>query len=76
MVSPAITVVAQPALEMGRRAAALLLRRLADPLQPAIERLQPTLVVRGSTGPPKSLQIGAGTNFLDHVRLCGFVVTP
>jgi DNA-binding LacI/PurR family transcriptional regulator len=39
---------------MGRRAAALLLRRLADPLaEPAVERLQPTLVVRGSTGAPK-----------------------
>jgi LacI family transcriptional regulator len=54
MVSPPITVVAQPAVEMGRRAAALLLRRLADPAaEPAVERLQPSLVVRGSTGPPK-----------------------
>lgn len=54
MVSPAITVVAQPALEMGRRAAALLLRRLADPaVEPAVERLQPSLLVRGSTGPPR-----------------------
>jgi DNA-binding LacI/PurR family transcriptional regulator len=53
MVSPAITVVEQPAVEMGRRAAALLLRRLANPAAEAtVERLQPTLVVRGSTGPP------------------------
>jgi LacI family transcriptional regulator len=55
MVSPAITAVAQPALEMGRRAAALLLRRLGDPLAaPTVERLQPTLVVRGSSGAPKT----------------------
>ncbi len=52
MVSPAITVVAQPTDELGRRAARLLLRRLADPTcEPAVERLEPTLVVRGSTGP-------------------------
>jgi LacI family transcriptional regulator len=55
MVAPAITVVAQPAAEMGRRAAALLLRRLAgDRIEPTVERLQPTLVVRGSTGAPKT----------------------
>jgi LacI family transcriptional regulator len=54
MVSPAITVVAQPAVEMGRRAAALLLRRLASPAsEPAVERLQPSLLVRGSTGAPR-----------------------
>jgi LacI family transcriptional regulator len=52
MVSPGITVVAQPTEELGRRAAELLLRRLADPAcEPRVERLQPTLVVRGSTGP-------------------------
>jgi LacI family transcriptional regulator len=55
MVSPPITVVAQPAVEMGRRAAALLLRRLADRgAEPSVERLQPSLIVRGSTAPPKS----------------------
>jgi LacI family transcriptional regulator len=52
MVSPPITVVAQPTIELGRRAARLLLRRIDDPAAPpAIERLQPWLVVRGSTGP-------------------------
>jgi LacI family transcriptional regulator len=52
MVSPPITVVAQPTAELGRRAAQLLLRRLADPTcEPAVEQLEPTLVVRGSTGP-------------------------
>lgn len=54
MVDPGITVVAQPSLEMGRRAAQLLLRRAADPtVAPSVELLQPTLVVRGSTAAPK-----------------------
>jgi LacI family transcriptional regulator len=53
MVSPSITVVAQPTEELGRRAARLLLRRIDDPDSAhAVERLEPTLVVRGSTGPP------------------------
>ena len=53
MVSPGITVVAQPTIELGRRAAALLLRRFEQPETPAsVETLQPWLVVRGSTGPP------------------------
>jgi LacI family transcriptional regulator len=52
MVRPGITVVAQPTEELGRRAARLLLRRLADPTcAPKVEQLEPTLVVRGSTGP-------------------------
>jgi LacI family transcriptional regulator len=55
MVEPAITVVEQPTLELGRRAALLLLRRLDGPtLEPALEILQPRLVVRGSTGPARS----------------------
>jgi LacI family transcriptional regulator len=55
MVEPAITVVEQPTLELGRRAALLLLRRLDGPsLDPAVEILQPRLVVRGSTGPAHS----------------------
>jgi LacI family transcriptional regulator len=53
MVDPGITVVAQPSLEMGRRAAQLLLRRAEDPsCPPALEILEPALVVRGSTAPP------------------------
>jgi LacI family transcriptional regulator len=52
MVEPGITVVAQPTLELGRCAARLLLRRLVEPsIDPAVERLQPALIVRGSTGP-------------------------
>jgi DNA-binding LacI/PurR family transcriptional regulator len=50
MVTPGITAVAQPTLELGRRAASLLLRRLDDPGRPAsLEVLQPSLIVRGST---------------------------
>jgi LacI family transcriptional regulator len=53
MVEPGITAVAQPALEMGRRAAKLLLRRAAEPDCPrSVETLEPRLVVRGSTARP------------------------
>jgi LacI family transcriptional regulator len=53
MVQPAITAVAQPTFELGRRAALLLLRRLEEPARrQAVEVLQPTLVIRGSTGAP------------------------
>jgi LacI family transcriptional regulator, galactose operon repressor len=52
MVSPAITAVAQPTFELGRRAAGLLLRRLEEPGRlPALEVLQPSLILRGSTAP-------------------------
>ena len=51
MVQPAITAVAQPTFEMGRRAALLLLRRLEDPTcGRTVEVLEPQLVRRGSTG--------------------------
>ena len=53
MVDPGITAVAQPTLEMGRKAAELLLRRSADPAAArTVETLEPTLIVRGSTAPP------------------------
>jgi LacI family transcriptional regulator len=56
MVSPGITVVAQPTVELGRRAAELLLRRIAQPdSPPTVELLHPQLVVRGSTAPPPAL---------------------
>ena len=38
MVDPGLTAVAQPTLEMGRRAAELFLRRMGDPLLPAGRR--------------------------------------
>jgi LacI family fructose operon transcriptional repressor len=50
MVEPGITVVAQPTAEMGLRAARLLLSRFDEPgREPRVERLEATLVVRGST---------------------------
>jgi LacI family transcriptional regulator, galactose operon repressor len=55
MVNPAITAVAQPTVELGRRAADLLLRRIDDPdCEPRVDLLQPRLVVRGSTGAPSN----------------------
>jgi LacI family transcriptional regulator len=52
MVDPPITVVEQPTLELGRCAARLLLRRLNGATgEPTVECLEPTLIVRGSTGP-------------------------
>jgi LacI family transcriptional regulator len=53
MVSPAITTVAQPTVEMGRRAARLLLRRIERPgSEHVTEVLQPWLMPRPSSGPP------------------------
>jgi LacI family transcriptional regulator len=52
MVQPPLTAVRQPAFEMGRRAALLLLRRLGDgSAGRTVEVLEPELVVRGSTAP-------------------------
>jgi LacI family transcriptional regulator len=52
MVEPGITAVAQPAFEMGRRAALRLLERLDEPGgERAVDVLEPELVVRGSTAP-------------------------
>jgi LacI family transcriptional regulator len=52
MVDPGITVVAQPTVELGRRSAELLLRRIEEPGCPQAEEcLAPTLVVRGSVAP-------------------------
>lgn len=52
MVEPGITAVAQPTLEMGRRAAELLLRRAEQPqCPPVVACLEPRLVVRASVGP-------------------------
>jgi LacI family transcriptional regulator len=52
---PFLTVVAQPAVEMGRRAVAVLLERLANPGGPAQDVVLPTeLVIRRSSGGPVS----------------------
>jgi len=50
---PFLTVVAQPAFEIGRESVALLLDRLANPDGPTRDRILPTrLVVRRSSGGP------------------------
>lgn len=53
VVSPPLTVVAQPVYEIGVRACELLLRRIrGDAGKPATVRLSARLVERGSTAPP------------------------
>lgn len=53
--SPPLTTVRLPHYEIGARAAELLLERLRDPdAEPAQVMLEPDLVVRGSTAPPRS----------------------
>ena len=50
---PFLTVVAQPAFEIGRESVAMLLDRLADPAAPPRHLVLPTtLVVRRSSGGP------------------------
>jgi len=52
LVKPALTVVAQPTYAMGKKAAELLLQRIADPSRPPQEiLLQPTIQVRESSCP-------------------------
>ncbi|MFN8200663.1 substrate-binding domain-containing protein [Nakamurella multipartita] len=47
-----LTSVDTATIEVGRRAARALVRRMADPARPATEQpLRPTLRVRGSTAP-------------------------
>ncbi len=54
ILKPGITAVAQPTADIGRAAADLLLERLAGTRtgEPVVVRLQPRLVVRGSTAAP------------------------
>lgn len=52
MVQPGITTVAQPSEELGARAAALLLNRMAKPGRPRTTRLDCPLIQRGSTARP------------------------
>ena len=51
---PFLTVMAQPAYQMGQRATELLLTRLAGegPVQPQEIVLEPQMIIRQSTGPP------------------------
>jgi LacI family transcriptional regulator len=50
---PPLTTIRIPHYEIGARAAALVLERLGDPIiEPVTLKLEPELVVRGSTAPP------------------------
>ena len=54
MVEPELTAVRQPVYDMGRRAAGMLLERVErGPGRTQTHILQPELVVRGSTAPPR-----------------------
>lgn len=53
ILNPPLTVIAQSTIEIGNRAAKLLLERIENPaLAPRTELLATTLIVRGSSGPP------------------------
>lgn len=52
-ITPPLTVVKQPAYEMGRKAADLFFKRVADPTRKPLEVvLDPQLIIRESTAPP------------------------
>jgi LacI family transcriptional regulator len=54
---PGLTAIAQPFVEMGRRAVELLLARMADPAAPQVTvRLPPAFVHRDSCGCPDRLR--------------------
>jgi len=50
---PSLTTIRQPLKLMGSTAAAALLRRMANETLPATIQVQPELVVRESSGPPR-----------------------
>ena len=54
MVTPQLTTIRQPLLELGKRAAALLMDKIEDVGPVRGWLAEPELVVRGSTGPPES----------------------
>ena len=62
MIEPFLTVVAQPAYEIGQRAAELLLDRLAGegPPEPQEILLPTELIVRRSSGPPPAVERASG----------------
>lgn len=54
MVSPPVTTVSQHTVAMGQRCAELLLARMADGGRARTVRVPPTLLVRGSSAPPRA----------------------
>jgi LacI family transcriptional regulator len=60
VVTPPLTVVAQPVYEIGEKACELLLQRIkGEQERPTVVRLPATLILRGSTGPVKASGGGA-----------------
>nr|WP_170928577.1 LacI family DNA-binding transcriptional regulator [Deinococcus hopiensis] len=61
MMEPPLTVIAQPAYEMGYEACRLMIRSLEkaefDDATPVVHRLPARLMVRSSTGPPKEVDL-------------------
>ncbi|MBB5378079.1 LacI family transcriptional regulator [Deinococcus metalli] len=57
LMDPPLTVIAQPAYDMGYKAGQLLIKALDDsaahPAEPRVQRLSAQLIVRSSTAPPK-----------------------
>jgi DNA-binding LacI/PurR family transcriptional regulator len=61
MLTPALTTVAAPTIEAGAAAVEALLSRLEQPgAPPTVQKLAPTLAVRGSTAAPGAGRTGAG----------------
>jgi DNA-binding LacI/PurR family transcriptional regulator len=59
--NPPLTAVSQPGYEIGRRAADLLLQRIADPTRPRVKLvLKTSLVVRRSCGSKQNITTGNG----------------
>ena len=56
-ITPPLTVIKQPGYEMGRRAAELMFQRIEDPKREPVQIImEPTIIVRKSTGKNKSLK--------------------
>ena len=56
-ITPPLTVIKQPGYEMGRRAAELMFQRIDDPKREPVQIImEPTIIVRESTGKNKSLK--------------------
>jgi LacI family transcriptional regulator len=58
--NPSLTTIRQPLNQMGTEAARILLQRIrGDEKYPDSVGIQPELVIRESTGVPRSLSVGA-----------------